>query len=112
MMRNTQLPMQNQLVISSFVLNAPQVILDLGEFRFVSFVDYGKSMPFRDPEHSRIFFLVQPPNKNTYRLMIYRTFAWPIDENNHKLISKREELKIFSGEIDLQGHEVLKTDDI
>ena len=76
------------------------MLLDLGEFRFLCFVDTGLTHPFIEQNHNQIFFLVSPPGKNTVRLMMYRTFVWPIHSSNTQLKCKKDALRIVSGEID------------
>ena len=66
-------------MISNFSRNIPQTKLDLGDYRFICFVKTGLFPPFFEKGHNHFFFLVSPPKENNLRLMMYRTFAWPVD---------------------------------
>ena len=92
------------MLISTFARNKEQQLIDLGEFRFITFVDTGRHMPFNEPNHTQIFFLVSPPKRNTVRLMCYRAFVWPKHPSNQELKTKKDGLRIVSGEIDLTVH--------
>lgn len=67
-------------MVSNFGMNEPQKLIDLGNYRFLCFVD--ASIPldsgWRAPGETCIFFLVLTPAR-TVRLMFYRTFCWAKD---------------------------------
>lgn len=48
MVHNNHLPMQNQLIITNVTQNVPQIRLDLGDYRFLNFVNTGAFVPFTD----------------------------------------------------------------
>ena len=81
--------------------NEPQRLLNLGRYEFITFVDVHKPLPHDGVKLTRIYFLVKPPHRNSLRLMVYRNFAWPIDEENDELERYDEDIKIFTGQIDI-----------
>jgi hypothetical protein len=71
-------------LVANLSLNEPQKLIDLGDYRFISFVDTGLqsvSFPFLENNHASIFFLALAPNGHI-KLMQFQTFPWLIHANN------------------------------
>jgi hypothetical protein len=71
-------------LVANLSLNEPKKLIDLGDYRFICFVDIGiqsVSFSFLENNHASIFFLALAPNGHI-KLMQFQTFPWLIHEKN------------------------------
>lgn len=82
--------------------------IDLGNHYFLCFVQTGTNIPFAEPNHNTVFFLVLTPNRDAVRLMYYSTFPWPIHKNNTEIKNVDDALHIVSGTLCTVNDEIFK----
>lgn len=75
MMRNTHMPLQNEVIVTNYGLNEPARLLNLGEYRFVCFLDTDPDCPFGSKNFTTVFFLIRHMDSNDIMLAMYDTEA-------------------------------------